>query len=89
MACGARCIQRIQRWSAVRGIMNDRVPAQSAGARAHLAYAHENSIVHYPAGCRQGWQPGARVAKKKRTGLGRGALQDFGGAVSGFDSVCL
>ena len=39
--------------------MNDvqhRVPAQSAArvcARAHLAYAHEHSIIHYPAGCRR------------------------------------
>ena len=39
--------------------MNDvqhRVPAQSAArvcARAHLAYAHEHSIIHYLTGCRR------------------------------------
>ena len=39
--------------------MNDvehHVPAQSAArvcVPAHLAYAHEHSIIHYPAGCRR------------------------------------
>ena len=34
--------------------MQHRVPAQSAAracARAHLAYAYEHRIIHYPAGC--------------------------------------
>ena len=59
--------------------MNDvqhRVPAQSAArvcARAHLAYAHEHSIIHYPAGCRMSSRAAQRAGAARVCALARRA----------------
>ena len=56
--------------------MQCRVPAQCAArvcARAHLAYAHEHSIIHYPAGCRMSSRAAQRAGAARVCALARRA----------------